>query len=289
MLTLSAPAKINLYLHITGKRADGYHVLDTAFQLVGLYDTVKLAVRKDGRIVLHTPIAGLLDADHLAIRAAQQLKNHSQTGLGADVWVNKRIPAGAGLGGGSSDAASTLMGLNQLWRCGLDAMQLQSLGLQLGADVPFFCSQLGSAHAVGVGEVLTPFQQEPTHYVIVFPNAHVSTPAVFRHPDLTWSEKRAIISISANFIEKIMRNDLQAVAIQLAPSIQDAISFLESTVDVHDVRMTGTGSAVFAQYATQVQAQSAVLSLNQICQARKWSIWYAPALSQHPNSTELLE
>ncbi len=287
MLTLSAPAKINLYLHITGKRADGYHFLDTAFQLVGLYDTVKLAVRTDGRIVLHTPIAGLLDEKHLAVRAAKTLKQHSQTSLGADIWVEKTIPAGAGLGGGSSDAATTLIGLNTLWQCDLNTLQLQGLGLQLGADVPFFCSQLGTAHALGVGELLTPWQLAPVHYVIVFPNAHVSTPAVFTHPDLTWNEKRAIISFSASFLEEKPQNDLQAVAVKLAPSIQEVVNCLDSTLDVQAVKMTGTGSAVFAQYATQTQAKKASQSLMSLCQLRQWSIWVAPALSQHPSVNEL--
>jgi 4-diphosphocytidyl-2-C-methyl-D-erythritol kinase len=294
MLTLPAPAKINLYLHITGKRADGYHLLDTAFQLIDLQDTVRLNLRDDGKLVLHTPIAGLPDAQHLAMRAAQVLQMHSQTRLGADVWVDKLIPSGAGLGGGSSDAATTLMGLNKLWDCGLTNLQLQGLGLGLGADVPFFCSQLGTAQALGVGEQLTALNTPAAHYVVVFPQVHVATPAVFKHPDLTWNEKRAIISFSANssmledalqnnsgLSSRLLSNDLQNAAIKIAPSINDAVQVLKASANVQTVRMSGSGSAVFASYANATDAANAKTVISQQKQG-SWLIWCVAGLTQHP-------
>jgi 4-diphosphocytidyl-2-C-methyl-D-erythritol kinase len=292
MLTLSAPAKINTYLHITGQRHDGYHLLDTVFQLVSLYDTVKLQVRNDGQLILNTPIEHLPDEQHLAIRAARLLKTLTQTQLGADIWVEKKIPAGAGLGGGSSDAATTLMGLNLLWGCGLNNAQLQTIGLQLGADVPFFCSQQGTAHAEGVGEILTPLDTPLMHCILIFPNIHVSTPAVFKQFNLTSNKKYTIISeLSAQrnsfHFKNLFKNELQETAISLVPSIEAVCKAFQTTDKIKSIKMTGTGSTVFAVYQTEYDAKKALSKLKAVCQEKSWSIWYVHTINSHPNQKEL--
>jgi 4-diphosphocytidyl-2-C-methyl-D-erythritol kinase len=292
MLTLSSPAKINTYLYVTGKRADGYHLLDTVFQLIGLYDTVKLEVRNDGKLVLHTPIKDLADEQHLAIRAAQLLKTHAHTQLGANIWVDKQIPVGAGLGGGSSNAATTLMGLNVLWRCGLSQQQLQTIGLQLGADVPFFCTQQGTAHAQGIGEILTSLATPLVYCVVIFPNIHVSTPTVFEHFNLTYKKKYVIISqlseqYKAFHFDQQFKNVLQAVTEKLAPPIKEVANALSKTDNVNSVKMTGTGSAVFAIYLTKQAAENAVQQLKNICEYKQWFIRNVQTLSSHPNQKEL--
>ncbi len=292
MLTLSSPAKINTYLYVTGKRADGYHLLDTVFQLISLYDIVKLEVRNDGELVLHTPIKHLADEQHLAVRAARLLKTYTCTPLGANIWVDKYIPAGAGLGGGSSNAATTLMGLNALWRCGLSQQQLQKIGVQLGADVPFFCSQQGTAHAQGIGELLTSLVTPSIYCVIIFPNIHVSTLTVFEHFNLTCKKKYAIISElpmqrKMFHFNKQFKNVLQIVAESLAPLIKEVVTVLEKTDNVNSIKMTGTGSAVFATYLTEQAAESAAYQLKNICEYKQWFIWNVQTLSSHPNPKEL--
>ena len=289
-LTVPAPAKINLYLHSMGKRADGYHLLDTAFQLIDLQDTVRLRTRRDGRIALHTPIAGLPDAQHLAVRAAQCLKAATGSALGADLWVEKRIPSGAGLGGGSSDAASVLLGLNQLWGCGLDRASLQTLGLQLGADVPFFCSGLGAVRAQGVGEIFSPLPPAQGFFTVIYPDCHVPTPAVFRHPDLTWRNKQAIIYALADnspdnarnlFASSDFGNDLQGVALKIAPPIEQALAVLDDAGSAQLVRMSGSGSAVFAQYLS-LDAQQVAWQALQKSMPKNWQAWSSKAMIEHP-------
>lgn len=285
-LTLAAPAKINLYLHSVGKRADGYHLLDTAFQLIDLHDTLRLRTRSDARIVLHTPIAQLPDAQHLAVRAAQLLQSHTGQACGADIWVDKRIPSGAGLGGGSSDAATTLMGLNRLWNCGLSPVTLQALGVQLGADVPFFCSGWGAARGEGVGEILSPLMLGGGFFTVIYPACHVPTPAVFRHPDLTWRAKQAIIYALEEkhvnlFASDFFSNDLEQVATHIAPPIGHAIASLKAAGGAQMVRMSGSGSAVFAQYASANARQTAWLVL-QSQRLTDWQAWQVNGLQKHP-------
>jgi 4-diphosphocytidyl-2-C-methyl-D-erythritol kinase len=308
MLTLAAPAKINLHLHITGRRADGYHLLDTVFQLIDLCDTVRLAVRSDGQICLHTPIEGLDDRQHLAVMAAHCLNNHCQSSLGADIWVDKRIPSGAGLGGGSSDAATTLLGLNHLWGCGLSREALQTLGLQLGADVPFFCSQWGTARATGVGEQLQAIATPGKAYIVVFPDCHVPTPTVFKHPALDWQAEQTrriaasqltmqaapsdISAASARFnqtpilapILAPVGNDLQPVATLIAPPIAAALAWLDSAPAHEGVCMSGSGSAVFAQFSSLDMARSSLEAVNarRPSSAAAWSAWAVRGLAQHP-------
>jgi 4-diphosphocytidyl-2-C-methyl-D-erythritol kinase len=286
-LTLPAPAKINGYLHITGKRSDGYHLLDTVFQLIDLHDTVTLRSRDDGRLVLHTPIAGLPNAQHLAMRAAALLKTQANSLFGADIWVEKRIPSGAGLGGGSSDAATTLMGLNHLWQCGLTNAQLQVLGLQLGADVPFFCSGYGTARALGIGEVLSKVPSQNKHYIIAYPDCHVPTPAVFKHPNLTWDAQRALVTDASNWFASGLQNDLQAAALSIAPPIRKAIEWLKQAPSCEGVRMSGSGSAVFAQFANQQNAETALhlLQAKPAAAAQNWGVWLVKSLNEHPATT----
>jgi 4-diphosphocytidyl-2-C-methyl-D-erythritol kinase len=291
MLTLPAPAKLNLYLHITGKRDDGYHLLDTVFQLIDLQDTVKLAIRTDGAIVLHTPIAGLADAKHLAIKAAALLKKQTGCALGADIWVDKTIPSGAGLGGGSSDAATTLMGLNYLWRCGLSVLQLQTMGLTLGADVPFFCSTLGTAHASGIGETLTALPTSTKYFIVLYPKCHVATPDVFKHPSLRWTSDRLAASTFIDAFSIGLSNDLQAPAQIIAPTIAQAIAWLNRAPNCEGVRMSGSGSAAFAQFANLSDAQQALTALRSqpVHGSQYWSTWLVKSLDKHPALSELFE
>ncbi len=292
MLTLLAPAKINLYLHITGKRDDGYHLLDTVFQRIDLCDTVTLSVRQDGRVALHTPIAGLPDAQHLAVRAAVLLQQHVRCSFGADIWVDKRIPSGAGLGGGSSDAASVLNGLNRLWGCGLNPQHLQTLGLQLGADVPFFCSPFVAARATGVGEQLQGLASSAKAYVVVFPAAHVHTPEVFKHPHLKWPERAQLGALEGDTYDCFggdFGNDLQVVAQHIAPVIVDACAWLGQAPLVEGVRMSGSGSAVFAQFSNLKNAQNALQYLQEnvlqnrvqhSANALPWQAWAVNAVHE---------
>ncbi|MGE8263747.1 MAG: 4-(cytidine 5'-diphospho)-2-C-methyl-D-erythritol kinase, partial [Stenotrophomonas sp.] len=183
--TWPAPAKLNLFLHITGRRPDGYHQLQTVFRLLDWGDRIHLRVRDDGRIRREGPsVAGVAEADDLAIRAAHLLKAAANIAQGADIGVEKRVPAGGGFGGGSSDAATVLVALNRLWGAGLEVDALAALGLQLGADVPVFVRG-HNAWAEGVGELLTPIALPPAWFVLVHPGVHVPTPALFASPDLT--------------------------------------------------------------------------------------------------------
>ncbi|TVP89712.1 MAG: 4-(cytidine 5'-diphospho)-2-C-methyl-D-erythritol kinase, partial [Pseudomonadaceae bacterium] len=184
MLSLPAPAKLNLFLHITGRRTDGYHTLQTLFQFLDYGDTLHFQPRRDGQIQLHTELEGVDPADNLILRAAKLLQPHCAQHGGADIRLDKRLPMGGGLGGGSSDAATTLLGLNQLWQCGLTLDQLAELGLQLGADVPVFVRG-HAAWAEGVGEQLTPVDIEEPWYLVAIPDCNVSTAEVFSDQRLT--------------------------------------------------------------------------------------------------------
>ena len=191
-LALPAPAKINLFLHVLGRRADGYHELQTVFALIDLADWIDLERRDDGQLQRTGDLIGPADTD-LALRAARLLQQHTGTRFGADIHVLKRIPAGAGLGGGSSDAATTLIALNRLWNTGLDRTQLAGLALELGADVPFFVNGC-NAFAEGRGERLSPIGLPAAHYALIWPQVHVSTKEIFEDPGLTRNTKATKIS-----------------------------------------------------------------------------------------------
>jgi 4-diphosphocytidyl-2-C-methyl-D-erythritol kinase len=246
---IPAPAKLNLFLHITGRRADGYHLLQSAFMLIDWCDTLHFDLRSDGQIS-REDLTVPLPADDLCTRAARALQQHSGCQLGAHIGVHKSVPAQAGMGGGSSDAASTLLALNRLWDCNLPLEVLSQIGLALGADVPFF---LGGSHAwvEGIGEQLTPLQLPRAQYVVVKPDAGLNTQLIFSDPELKRDSEPAILyGFAANEIENKLsnlgfgRNDLQAVAQRLCPGVSQAIQWLSD--QGLSGRMTGSGSAVFA-------------------------------------------
>ncbi len=234
-----APAKLNLFLHVIGRRADGYHELQTLFQLIDLCDTVAISVREDGQIERPVGPPGVPGETDLTVRAARALQSATGTRLGANLKVHKRIPLGGGLGGGSSDAATTLLGLNELWSCGLSVSELAGLARPLGADVPVFV-QGSSAWAEGVGERLTPVTLPAKWYVIVHPGVAVSTREVFQSPELT--RNSPLITIRA-FFESGGRNDCEPVVRAHAPPVAEALEWLARFAPA---RLTGTGSCVFS-------------------------------------------
>ena len=206
-----APAKINLFLHITGRRADGYHTLQSVFQLLDFDDTIYLEPRADGKILRTTDIAGVLESQDLCVRAAAALQQMTGSRMGVEIGVEKRIPMGGGLGGGSSDAATVLLALNRLWQLNLSREKLMEIGLKLGADVPIFVFG-HNAWAEGVGEVLTAIDLPERYYVVLTPQVHVATVQVFAHPALTRDAKPLkIADFSNGTFPELFRNDLETV------------------------------------------------------------------------------
>jgi 4-diphosphocytidyl-2-C-methyl-D-erythritol kinase len=243
-----APAKLNLFLHVTGRRPDGYHELQTVFQLIDLCDTVAVTVREDGRIERPEGPAEVPPESDLVVRAALSLQAASGTGRGATLRVRKRIPLGGGLGGGSSDAATTLLALNHLWGCRLEIEDLARLGLPLGADVPVFVRGF-SAWAEGVGERLRPMELPPRWYVIIHPGVGVSTREVFQSPELT--RNSPLITIRA-FFEAGGRNDCEPVVRARCPQVAAALDWLSRYAPA---RLTGTGSCIFASCTSALEAE----------------------------------
>jgi 4-diphosphocytidyl-2-C-methyl-D-erythritol kinase len=243
-----APAKLNLFLHVTGRRADGYHELQTLFQLIDLCDELILSVRTDGVIERSCGPDGVAPEADLTARAARALKAATGTPLGASIQLRKRIPLGGGLGGGSSDAATVLVALNELWQCALPLTQLEALGLPLGADVPVFIRG-SSAWAEGVGERLTPVTLPQAWYVIVHPAVAVSTARVFQSAELT--RNSPLITIRA-FFESGGRNDCEPAVRALFPEVAEAMQWLGRYAPA---RLTGTGSCVFAACASAIEAE----------------------------------
>ncbi len=251
-----APAKLNLFLHITGRRADGYHLLQSVFMLVDWCDTLHFERRADGSISredLGTPLPEM----DLTLRAAHALKNATGCTLGAHIGVLKRIPAQAGMGGGSSDAATALLALNRLWGLGLSRRALETIGLQLGADIPFFLRG-NNAWVEGIGETITPLetahQLPPARFAIVKPAAGLETKLIFSSPSLKRdSDSATILGFAAAHFD-FGRNDLQPVAQALCPEIDQALQWL--TTFGLSPRMTGSGSAVFAQLPSEVEMPS---------------------------------
>ena len=250
-LSLLSPAKLNLFLHITGRRADGYHELQTVFQLLDWGDTLHFTHDPSGEITLTGSDIGVEPENNLILRAAHLLPGEGQ---GVHIELVKRIPTGGGLGGGSSNAATTLLALNHLWDLGLENTQLQSLGAQLGADVPVFTAG-HSAWAEGVGEVLTPVELPPAWYLVIAPQCHVSTGEIFSHEQLT--RDTSPIKIAA-FFEGQSRNDCQNLVRNLYPEVDNALKWLEK---FGEAKLTGTGACVFASFARESQARSALAEL----------------------------
>ena len=263
MIELPAPAKLNLFLHVVGRRPDGYHELQTVFQFIDLADRVRIAARNDTALRRTTANPGVDEANDLVIRAARILRDASGVQEGADIAVEKRIPLGGGLGGGSSDAASTLVGLNRLWNLGMDTDGLAELAVKLGADVPVFVRGR-AAWAEGVGERLVPLTlEQPWYVLIVLPRA-VSTAAVFRAPALTRNTPRIRMSdlpgggseapetpVDVGRLLAAAGNDCERVVRKLHPEVGEAIDWLSRRARA---RMTGTGATVFAPLCTREQA-----------------------------------
>ena len=261
---LPAPAKLNLFLHVVGQRPDGYHLLQTVFRLIDLQDKLDIDLRQDGQITRETNLDGVEHEQDLVVRAARLLQQATGTGLGAHIAVNKVIPSGAGLGGGSSDAATVLIALNRLWKTGLSRRQLMDLGLTLGADVPVFLFGR-NAFAEGVGELLTDIRLEPCAYLIIQPRQPVPTAGIFRHPGLTRDTKPVKIMDFSGLQSFVAapglsgspggfgRNDLQPVVLGLYPDIRRAFEWLQSFG--LQARMTGSGSCFFVECLTKADAQ----------------------------------
>lgn len=250
---ISAPAKLNLFLHITGRRSDGYHLLQSVFMLIDWCDTLHFDLRADGEISredLGTP----LPVDDLIVRAARALKEVNNSPFGVHIGIEKRIPAQAGMGGGSSDAASTLLALNRLWKLNYSLDKLTQIGLQLGADVPFF---LGGHNAwvEGIGEKIIPVTLPSGRFLVVKPAEGLETGLIFSDPALKRDSETAIISGFAVDAFGFGRNDLQSVAQRLCPGVTQAIEWLASRG--LNGRMTGSGSAVFAQVLGNIDLKGA--------------------------------
>jgi 4-diphosphocytidyl-2-C-methyl-D-erythritol kinase len=265
-----APAKLNLFLHVTGRRADGYHLLQSAFRFIDHADTVWLGLRQDGRIRRLADIPGVPEAQDLTVRAAKLLQQATACPLGADIRVEKRLPMGGGLGGGSSDAATVLLALNRLWGLGLTRERLQALALQLGADVPVFVFGQ-SAFAEGVGEVLTPISLPPAWYVVLIPPVTITTAGVFAAPELTRSTPAIKI---ADFISGAGCNDLQPVVEKEYPEVARCLAWLGR---FGDARMTGSGACVFLARQDEAGARSILREL-------PWDMqgFVARGLDRHP-------
>ncbi|PWB35382.1 4-(cytidine 5'-diphospho)-2-C-methyl-D-erythritol kinase [Pseudomonas sp. SDI] len=255
-LTLPAPAKLNLMLHILGRRADGYHELQTLFQFLEHGDELSFAVREDGEIRLHSTLDNVPHESNLIVKAARKLQALGSCPLGADIWLKKVLPMGGGIGGGSSDAATTLLGLNHLWQLNCSEDQLATLGLSLGADVPVFVRG-HAAFAEGVGEILTPVDPEEPWYVVLVPQVAVSTAEIFSHPELT----RDSLPIKMRPVPKgNSRNDCQAVVEQSYPEVRNSLNLLSKYTEA---RLTGTGSCVFGAFPSKAEADKVLALLTE--------------------------
>lgn len=272
-LTLPAPAKLNRMLHITGRRADGYHELQTLFQFLDHGDTLHLAPRDDGEIRLTPGIAGVAPEKNLIVRAARRLQAESGCPMGADIHLEKRLPMGGGLGGGSSDAATTLLGLDALWGLGLSLERLAALGLALGADVPVFVHG-HAAWAEGIGERLTPVTLDTPWFVVVHPGIEVATPAVFRAPELTRHTPPITMARALQGGASSWRNDCEATVRALYPPVAAALDWLSERAPS---MLTGTGACVFASLATEEQADRLLAAIGE-----RWQAFKARGLNRSP-------
>lgn len=275
-----APAKLNLFLHITGRRPDGYHALQSVFQLLDWGDTLHFTLRADGEVRRKIEIAGVPEASDLVVRAAMLLKTHTGTRFGVDIEIDKRLPMGAGLGGGSSDAATTLLALNRLWKLGLSRETLCMLGLKLGADVPFFVFGR-NAFAEGVGEAMQPVALPPRCFLVVTPQVHVPTAAIFSDRSLTRDTEPVTItdflaqqSCDARWPESFGRNDMQPVVVGKYAEVAQVLDWFDR---IAPARMTGSGSSVFAAFASIAEAETARAKL-----PADWTSAVARSLDTHP-------
>jgi 4-diphosphocytidyl-2-C-methyl-D-erythritol kinase len=253
-----APAKLNLFLHVVGRRADGYHLLQGAFTLIDRCDEIRIRVRSDGVIARANEVAGVPSDVDLAVRAARRLQQAAGTAMGADIEIEKRIPMGGGLGGGSSDAATVLMALDRLWGTRVPAADLRSLGESLGADVPFFLFG-ESAWVEGIGERLSPLPVPPRWYAVLEPPVPVPTAAIFTAPELTRNTEPLKMEDFSAHPEKVfgeeLRNDLESVAVSRYPAVGARLAWLRARAPA---RMTGSGGCVFAAFESREGAQRVV-------------------------------
>lgn len=286
--TFAAPAKVNLFLHIVGQRADGYHLLQTVFRLLDFYDEIHLRPRHDGVISRTQEIAGVAEQDDLCVRAARLLQRHTASRMGVDIAVDKRIPMGGGLGGGSSDAATVLLALNRLWDLHLSRAELLELGLKLGADVPVFIFG-ENAWAEGIGENLQPVSLKSAYYVVLTPSIHVSTAQVFASKELTRGTIPTTIAAFSgvtpgNEIQSgLFINDLESVVCRQYPAVAVCLEWLNQ---FSQARMSGSGASVFVELENQAAAE---LVLAELAQDRKLqnvgfqvSAFLARGLDRHP-------
>lgn len=279
-LTCAAPAKLNLFLHIIGRRSDGYHLLQTAFQLLDWGDTLRFTLRNDGLIKRRTSLANIPEEIDLSIRAARLLQEHTGCSLGVEIEIDKRLPSGAGLGGGSSDAATTLLALNRLWGLHLSRTQLQNLALSLGADVPFFIFGQ-NAFGEGIGEKLQALDLPLRYFLIVTPPIQVLSAKIFAAQELTRDTKNIRITDflaqkrnSPYWPDNFGRNNMQAVVANYYPEVAQAIEWLSQ---IAHTRMTGSGASVFAAFPTKAAALAAQANV-----PPTWNSAVAASIERHP-------
>ncbi len=253
-LCLPAPAKINLFLHVCGRREDGYHNLQTIFQFLDIADQLYFKLRSDKALNLLTPINSIDNNDNLIIKAARLLQQTTNTNHGVDIRIEKQLPMGAGIGGGSSNAATTLVALNKLWNLQLTTVELKQIGVKLGADVPIFIHG-HAAWAEGIGEELSNVEIDEPWYLLAIPSCHVSTTEIFSHSELTRDTK--MLKMAAFFEQSkktAFTNDCEALVKTLFPEVDEALRLLSN---FGEARMTGTGACVYANFATKEQALQA--------------------------------
>ncbi|MBT7563290.1 4-(cytidine 5'-diphospho)-2-C-methyl-D-erythritol kinase [Porticoccaceae bacterium nBUS_09] len=274
-LSLPSPAKINLFLHITGQRSDGYHNLQTLFQLLDFGDKLVFRSNRSGNIKINGNIDGVDEKNNLIFHAATLLQKSTGCDLGCTIDLTKNLPMGAGLGGGSSNAATTLVGLNALWKCGLTANQLSDLGKTLGADVPVFVHG-ESAFAEGIGDILTPLTLPQRWFLVITPNCHVSTREIFSNPQLTRNSSpikiRALSGVE-------YRNDCQDVVSKLYPAVGTVLQWVEN---FSAPLMTGTGASVFCSFDSKSEAQHVLSKL-----PKQWTGFVAKGVNRSPVHEQL--
>ncbi len=266
-----APAKLNLFLHVIGRRQDGYHLLQTVFQFIDFYDELKFILRNDREVRQAEPLAGISEDQDLAVIAARALQQHTSCSKGIDIHISKNIPTGAGLGGGSSNAATTLVALNELWGLNLNRDELAVIGLELGADVPVFVRGY-NAWAEGIGEQLEPITLPQNHFVVIIPPIHVSTTEIFTNPKLTRDAKPIKIR---DFLAGQGDNHLQKVTCELYPQVQKALDWLGK---FGEAQMSGSGAAVFMA----VEFADHAAEIVQQCPAC-WQAISVRGLTKHPH------
>lgn len=285
-----APAKLNLFLHVTGRRADGYHLLQSVFQLIDRADRLHFDLRDDDLIVRTNDVPGVPAEQDLVVRALRLLqadyaRRHGRLPPGISVTLDKVLPMGGGLGGGSSDAATALMAANALWQAGLSRDELMALGLPLGADIPFFLFG-ETAFVEGVGEAMQKVAGPDCWYVVIEPGVAVPTPAIFSAPDLTRDSNPVRIADFSRHTDSgetvgFGKNDLQDVAMRLFPPVAEAVEWLSS---YGDARMTGSGACVFCAFSSEDAADQVLAHM-----PGKWAAWKAKSLKTHPMKKSLLQ